>query len=609
MKKSVVSRRKEGFTLVELVIVIAVIAVLSAVLIPTFGGIINNAKVTSLKASLNAVNENLLIRSLNDNRSSYSADEIKQVLEDLGFDRSSTPDGYSLWYDKSVNNIRLFSNESAFSSAAPSADADAVRTVSAANAEIEKGDRPIEALNPYNRNLYYIDDTIKEITNAINEIKGGTTSGIVSDAEDKGGPAATVSALIKESFTKKLGEIVTSLNGKNNYLSQSDLVSAFDVDNTLFIGNKGMYLPSFDSSSSQAPTVTCTNSLVDGSVFEITSQSLSSSKSAANLTVSVAIVIPAKVTLIEGSAFSGLGENATNKIKLEIGVDATFNESGITGASITVTRSTSVVNENLIKYGNADIVYGRDYTCEYPDDCQYMYIDKNGMTTGRLASGQTLNDVDGNGLKVKYLVPVFNVLTSEDGFFKSFTNISKLYVNTVKSGSVTKYNAIILMRDGDVVKGWKFSNVGYPTGLNMYAYENYDVVNHRGNTAAFPQTSKATIKVALADSVTGLDNYLTETTNGKRTSSLKVKVAYKPVVNEYRQDVLLDGTVYYSLDRTTNYTGESLVGEAVYDESLSAFRLEIGTNGMTLGSYCTYSAVVEKVEVFAGEKLILVRNY
>ena len=38
---------KKGFTIVELVIVIAVIAILSAVLIPTFGGIINQANDTS----------------------------------------------------------------------------------------------------------------------------------------------------------------------------------------------------------------------------------------------------------------------------------------------------------------------------------------------------------------------------------------------------------------------------------------------------------------------------------------------------------------------------------------------------------------------------------
>ncbi len=38
---------KKGFTIVELVIVIAVIAILSAVLIPTFSGIIGNAQETA----------------------------------------------------------------------------------------------------------------------------------------------------------------------------------------------------------------------------------------------------------------------------------------------------------------------------------------------------------------------------------------------------------------------------------------------------------------------------------------------------------------------------------------------------------------------------------
>ena len=42
--------RKKGFTIVELVIVIAVIAILAAVLIPTFGKVIENAKVSAAQA-------------------------------------------------------------------------------------------------------------------------------------------------------------------------------------------------------------------------------------------------------------------------------------------------------------------------------------------------------------------------------------------------------------------------------------------------------------------------------------------------------------------------------------------------------------------------------
>ena len=44
--------KNEGFSLVELVVVIAVLAILSAVAIPAFIGVRNNAKVSAAKNSL-----------------------------------------------------------------------------------------------------------------------------------------------------------------------------------------------------------------------------------------------------------------------------------------------------------------------------------------------------------------------------------------------------------------------------------------------------------------------------------------------------------------------------------------------------------------------------
>ena len=52
--------KKKGFTIVELVIVIAVIAILAAVLIPTFASVINNAeKSTAMQACKSAYSEYL----------------------------------------------------------------------------------------------------------------------------------------------------------------------------------------------------------------------------------------------------------------------------------------------------------------------------------------------------------------------------------------------------------------------------------------------------------------------------------------------------------------------------------------------------------------------
>ena len=58
---------KKGFTIVELVIVIAVIAILAGVLIPTFSGIVKKAQVSSLEQEImSAFKEALAIEITDD---------------------------------------------------------------------------------------------------------------------------------------------------------------------------------------------------------------------------------------------------------------------------------------------------------------------------------------------------------------------------------------------------------------------------------------------------------------------------------------------------------------------------------------------------------------
>ena len=77
---------KKGFTIVELVIVIAVIAILSAVLIPTFTGIVDKAEATAdLQNARNAYTEYLVdhptaeIEYVKQNNKFYAVDDFDGV--------------------------------------------------------------------------------------------------------------------------------------------------------------------------------------------------------------------------------------------------------------------------------------------------------------------------------------------------------------------------------------------------------------------------------------------------------------------------------------------------------------------------------------------------
>lgn len=83
---------KKGFTLVELVIVIAVIAILSAVLIPTFGNVISNANDSAAKSEVsNAITQ----YTTNQASNNQSAD---------------LPDGYIILFKSEVNVAGDYSN-------------------------------------------------------------------------------------------------------------------------------------------------------------------------------------------------------------------------------------------------------------------------------------------------------------------------------------------------------------------------------------------------------------------------------------------------------------------------------------------------------------------
>ncbi len=100
---------KRGFTLVELVIVIAVIAILAAVLIPTFITVIdsaNNSADVQLVANMNAV-----LATDFDADSTATAENLRKLMKDNGIDNFETKKSDNvILYDKSAKKFVLMSD-------------------------------------------------------------------------------------------------------------------------------------------------------------------------------------------------------------------------------------------------------------------------------------------------------------------------------------------------------------------------------------------------------------------------------------------------------------------------------------------------------------------
>ncbi len=104
---------KKGFTIVELVIVVAVIAILAAVLIPTFSGIINKANLSADQQAVRQMNVALVAGSVEGKPA--DSEDVIEILAEAGYNSRTAlipvTSGYQFCWYSTENSIVLVDTE------------------------------------------------------------------------------------------------------------------------------------------------------------------------------------------------------------------------------------------------------------------------------------------------------------------------------------------------------------------------------------------------------------------------------------------------------------------------------------------------------------------
>lgn len=109
------SVKKKGFTLTELIVVIAIIGILAAVLIPSITGYIKKAKVSKGVQEAKNISVVLAAEAAFQDREYFEPYEISRIIEEYDYSLESTIKDYRFWYDASKNEVKFLSMEEAFS--------------------------------------------------------------------------------------------------------------------------------------------------------------------------------------------------------------------------------------------------------------------------------------------------------------------------------------------------------------------------------------------------------------------------------------------------------------------------------------------------------------
>ena len=394
-------RNKKAFTIVELVIVIAVIGILAGVLIPTFITVVRKSKIS--RAEQNATNLSLLLatEAAFDGLSYYPAEQVISKAEENGFDLGSGVKGYAYFYDAAKNRVVY----------GEVVNSDAL-------AEGEEFTRTLRNVS-HASNLFYIERSSNPITVAIEKIER----------------LASECNYDREAMIDEFEALVTNnekLDGTvRRYLER------FNPKNTVYITANGLI---YDEETTE----------YDNAVVCLDAQVVPKLRSGVNITITDPIVIPSTVMILEDGSFTGI--TATLEVNSALGYDET--RVSLDG-SLTIRNKAASQSGDVVPLSSGDysVIYGIAKEAKDAAGITYRitadFDDEKGdydyLTLGDLSAYQA-----GDNLLVgEYIVPSVSLRNNS---FVNFGDIKKITVRASKVEGGTEYVLVAVDKDFNVYK-------------------------------------------------------------------------------------------------------------------------------------------------------------
>ena len=496
------SVKKKGFTLTELIVVIAIIGILAAVLIPSITSYIKKAKVSKGVQEAKNISVVLAAEAAFQDREYFEPYEISRIIEEYDYSLESTIKDYRFWYDASKNEVKFLSMEEAFSS-------NNKQNLSSTKTFTQDCIEALSASHPEYRYVDTFDDELTQIVYTVRNLPLLALNGMDSGSLD----SQAKKREILDKMDSLLDNAIEALDnlkykGFDNSDKQSikNYVSTFDTVQTVYVDNNIMYNRAYFSTKAELESLSNAYSIIVN--FNDTNVTLNISRMVFvpditlipacqpfakkeveyRVNITTAFEIPDTVEIVKANSFKNVigcaGIVAKNTVL--------FDPEALSEVALKAkTDRTSYLNVITLTYGiDFNITY---YTAEAKLNNGVTVTYTNTINGKEEVITDLKNvifkDADDQKIISKYLIPNINFL----GKTINYSKIEKVIIRRSLSENICTYTAILVDEN---LNCYKVENFGYVSDVDWEIKQEFSFDNN-----------EATIKVYLPKYVYNYTNF------------------------------------------------------------------------------------------------------